>query len=101
MYLFPVSSLSTPSIVNTSKHLNIISSYRVYHCERMDLVWNALRKKSRPIYHLIDDVFPFVPENDVFIAVSGIFVHLEILINEGRAAFIGPGPLLCIRPGRP
>jgi len=72
--------------------LGIISTYREHHRDRMDLVWNALKKQSRPIYHLIDDVFPFVPENDVFLAVSEIFVHLEILINEGRAALIDPGP---------
>ena len=70
----------------------IISTYKLHHQERMDLVWDALKKQSRPIYHLIDDVFPFVPENDVFLAVSEIFVHLEILINEGRAELVDPGP---------
>jgi glyoxylase-like metal-dependent hydrolase (beta-lactamase superfamily II) len=70
----------------------IIASYRVHHRERMDLVWKALKKQSRPIYDLIDDVFPFVPESDVFLAVSEIFVHLEILINEGRADLADPGP---------
>ena len=70
----------------------IISSYRTHHRERMDVVWKALKKKSRPIYHLIDDVFPFVPENDVFLAVSEIFAHLEILINEARAELVDPGP---------
>jgi len=44
------------------------------------------------MYHLIDDVFPFVPENDIFLAVSEIFVHLEILIDEGRAELADPGP---------
>jgi len=70
----------------------IISTYRAHHQERTDLVWKALKKKSRPIYHLIDDVFPFVPDDDVFLAVSEIFVHLEILINEGKAELVDPGP---------
>jgi len=52
----------------------------------------STQENLRPLYHLIDDVFPFVPENDVFLAVSEIFVHLEILINEGRAALGEPGP---------
>jgi 5'(3')-deoxyribonucleotidase len=64
----------------------------VYYRERIDLVWKALKVQSRPIYHLIDDVFPFVPENDVFLAVSELFVHLEILINEGRAELADSGP---------
>ena len=55
-------------------------------------MWNTLKKKSRPIYHLIDNVFSFVPEDDVFLAVSEIFVHLEILINEGRAELADLGP---------
>jgi len=70
----------------------ISSTYKIHHLERMDLVWKALKKQSRPIYNLIDDVFPFVPENDVFLAISEIFVHLEILINEGRADLTDPGP---------
>ncbi|MCD6570849.1 MAG: MBL fold metallo-hydrolase [Deltaproteobacteria bacterium] len=71
---------------------NIISTYKVHHRQRMDLVWGALKKKSRPLYYLIDDVFPYVPEDDVFLAISEILVHLEILINEGSAELADPGP---------
>jgi hypothetical protein len=70
----------------------IISTYRVHDRQRMDLVWNALKKRTRPLYHLIDDVFPSVPEEDIFLAVSEILVHLELLINEGRAELADPGP---------
>ena len=63
----------------------------MYYRERMDLLWKALKKQTRLIYDLIDDVFPFVPETDVLLGVSEIFVHLEILINEGRAALADPG----------
>jgi hypothetical protein len=58
----------------------------------MDSIWHALDKESRPIYGLIDDVFAVVPEGDIFLAVSEITVHLEVLINEGRAALVDPGP---------
>jgi len=57
----------------------------------MDLLWKALKVQFRPIYHLIDDLLPFVPEDYVFLAVTEIFVHLEILINEGRAELADPG----------
>ena len=57
----------------------------------MDLVWNVLNKKPRPLYHLIDDIFPLVPEGDIFLAISEIMVHLKILINEGRAGLSDPG----------
>jgi len=71
---------------------DIISTYRVHHRERMELVWNALKKKSRPLYDLIDDVFAYVPEGHLFLAISEIFVHLEILISEGRAELTETGP---------
>jgi glyoxylase-like metal-dependent hydrolase (beta-lactamase superfamily II) len=69
-----------------------ISTYRMHHRQRMDLVWRALREKTRPLYYIIDDVFPYVPEDDVFLAISEILVHLEILINEGRVELADPGP---------
>jgi glyoxylase-like metal-dependent hydrolase (beta-lactamase superfamily II) len=71
---------------------DIISTYRAHHRERMNLVWNALKENSRPLYDLIDDVFAYVPEGHLFLAMSEIFVHLEILINEGRAELADPGP---------
>jgi glyoxylase-like metal-dependent hydrolase (beta-lactamase superfamily II) len=70
----------------------IISGYREHHEERKELVWRTLQRDSRPIYHLIDDVFPFVPEGDIFLAISEILVHLELLIDEGRAELSDPGP---------
>ena len=70
----------------------IISTYIEHHRQRMDRVWEALKKKSRPLYDLIDDVFNHVPETDVFLAISEILVHLEMLINEGRVALVDPGP---------
>jgi glyoxylase-like metal-dependent hydrolase (beta-lactamase superfamily II) len=76
----------------------IISTYKVHHRERMEMVWKALRKKVRPLYQMIDDVFPFVPEGDVFLAISEILVHLEMLIDEGRAELVDPGPPAIYRP---
>jgi glyoxylase-like metal-dependent hydrolase (beta-lactamase superfamily II) len=70
----------------------IISGYFVHHRERMELVWQALGKGPRPLYNLIDDVFPFVPEGDAFLAISELLVHLEILVGEGRAELADPGP---------
>ena len=70
----------------------IISTYKTHHRQRMDSIWKALKKESRPIYQLIDDVFPVVPEGDIFLAVSEIAVHLEVLINEGRAELLDSGP---------
>jgi len=75
----------------------LLAGYRVHHRERMDRIWRAIRDRPRPLYHLIGDVFDFVPEHDVFLAVSEILVHLEILENEGRAELADPGPPLLYR----
>ena len=75
----------------------IIDSLMVHHQQRMDLVWKALKKKSRPLYQLIEDVFPYVPEDDIFLAISEIMVHLDILMNDGRVEIVDPGPPLMCR----
>jgi glyoxylase-like metal-dependent hydrolase (beta-lactamase superfamily II) len=70
----------------------IIATYKTHHRRRMNSIWKALKKGARPIYQLIDEVFPVVPEGDIFLAVSEITVHLEVLIDEGRAELLEPGP---------
>jgi glyoxylase-like metal-dependent hydrolase (beta-lactamase superfamily II) len=76
--------------IDDLKHL--IASYRDHHRERMNLIRQALKRRPRPLYAIIDEVFPFVPEGDLFLAVSEILVHLEVLMNEGRAELADPGP---------
>jgi len=71
---------------------SVISSYKEHHRDRMELIWNVLNKQATPLYDIIEDVFLQVPEGDVFLAISEILVHLEILIDEGRAELVDPGP---------
>lgn len=70
----------------------VVSNYVRHHHERMDAVWRALIKKPGPIYPLINEVFPFIPKNQTFLAISEIISHLEILITEGKAKLIEEGP---------
>ena len=70
----------------------VISMYKSQHRERMELIWNALNKQAKHPYDIIEDVFLNVPEGDVFLAISEILVHLEILIEEERAELVDPGP---------
>lgn len=71
---------------------DIISSYRTHHHQRLNLLWQALKTPPRPIYDLVDEIFPDMPQSDVFLAISDIVAHLEILINAGRVLMIDPGP---------
>lgn len=70
----------------------VISIYNSHHRQRTDLVWRALKNKAGSVYQLIGDVFPVVPEGDVLLAVSEIVVHLEVLIEQGRAELVEPRP---------
>jgi hypothetical protein len=70
----------------------IITTYREHHQQRQELIWKALKENPRPVYDLINDVFAFVPEGDVFLAISDITGHLEILINEKKVELIETGP---------
>jgi glyoxylase-like metal-dependent hydrolase (beta-lactamase superfamily II) len=71
---------------------SLISTYKRHHRERMELVWNAFHKQARSLYEIIGEVFSQVPEGETFLAISEILVHLEILIEEGRAELVAPGP---------
>ena len=70
----------------------LIDGYRRHHHERMERIWKALRKRSRPLYHIMDEVFDFIPEYDGFLAISEILVHLDLLLQEGRVELADPGP---------
>ena len=58
----------------------------------MNQLWQALKTPPRSLYELVDDIFPYMPRNDIFLAISDIVAHLEILINDGRVMIIDPGP---------
>lgn len=75
----------------------LLAGYKAHHEQRKERVWEVLRRDPRPIFHLIQDVFPEVPEDDIFLAVSEILVHLELLIDEGRAELVDPGPPAAFR----
>ncbi len=70
----------------------LVLSYRKHHREREDRIWQALHKKARPLYDIFSEVFDFIPENDVLLAVSEILVHLEMLVEAGRVTLVDSGP---------
>ncbi|MBN2418499.1 MAG: MBL fold metallo-hydrolase, partial [Deltaproteobacteria bacterium] len=75
----------------------VIKHYRHNFSERMENVWNAVKKKEMPVYHLIRDIFPNVDPGNFFIAISEIISHLEVLVDLGRAEIIDPGPPVIYR----
>jgi len=71
---------------------SLIAGYREHHRARADKIGRYLDRKGRSVYGLVEDVFPGIDESETFLAVSEILVHLEVLIEEGRAVLSHEGP---------
>ncbi|MFC1838575.1 MBL fold metallo-hydrolase [Thermodesulfobacteriota bacterium] len=75
----------------------VIEQYRKDHSQRRDLVWQAVNRKESPLYYLVKDVFPHAEKDDLFIALSELISHLEVLVQKGRAEIIDQGPPVIYR----
>ena len=75
----------------------LIKQYRQHYSERMEIVLNAVRKKEMPLYYLVRDVFPNAGAGDLFIALSEIISHLEVLVDLGRVEILNSGPPVIYR----
>ena len=69
----------------------LIEGYRKHHEQRTEEIWHVLNKHVSSIYGIMPDVFPGIEESEAFLAVSEILVHLEMLIDEGRAELVDEG----------
>jgi glyoxylase-like metal-dependent hydrolase (beta-lactamase superfamily II) len=72
-------------------------SYISHHDRRLELLWGALKKGTRTLYDVIDDLFLEYPESGVFLPMIQTFAHLEILIDQGKAELVDPGPPVLYR----
>ena len=70
----------------------IIATYRDHHRQRKNLVEQALEKKPRSVFDLIDEIFPALPDTELFLAASDIWAHLELLLDEGHVVLVDSGP---------
>lgn len=76
---------------------SIIRHYREDRSQRRDLVWQAVNKKESPLYCLVKEVFPHAEKDDLFIALSELIAHLEVLVEKGLAEIIDDGPPVIYR----
>lgn len=70
----------------------LISRYRSHHNQRKTQIREAVRSRSRSIFDLSTELFPGIPESEIFLAVSEIHSHLEVLMNNGLVEIAEPGP---------
>ena len=70
----------------------LINGYRAHHDQRIEQIRQILGSGSRSLHELMREVFPGINESEVLLGVSEVFVHLEMLIEAGRAVLIEQGP---------
>jgi len=70
----------------------IVNTYRYHHRARMDKILEILCQKPGTIYSLLETIFPSLDQGEIYLAISEITVHLEVLINQGRAVLLEQGP---------
>ncbi len=70
----------------------LLSRYRGHHESRKRQILHHILDNGRPISHLVQELFPDIPEGEIFLAVSEVYAHLEVLIEEGRAGMSESGP---------
>jgi glyoxylase-like metal-dependent hydrolase (beta-lactamase superfamily II) len=70
----------------------VISNYLLHHRKRLNSVLKAFSQKPKTIFENLERIFPTLPESDMFLAVSEVYVHIEMLINEGKIKLIDTSP---------
>jgi glyoxylase-like metal-dependent hydrolase (beta-lactamase superfamily II) len=70
----------------------LIEGYRAHHDQRSEQIRKALMDSRRCLYELVREVFPTIKEAEVFLGVSEVFVHLELLIEAGQVVVVDEGP---------
>jgi glyoxylase-like metal-dependent hydrolase (beta-lactamase superfamily II) len=70
----------------------IIKSYIKHHQQRMNKILNVLEKYPMSICKVMEEVFPDMPEESIFLGVSEILSHLEVLIMNSKAKIVDFGP---------
>ena len=71
-----------------------------HHRRRSEFIYGLLDEKCQSIYALVSKVFRNLSGMQVFLAVSEIIGHIDVLAEQGRAAFDkSNGVLHCYRTG--
>ncbi|MEE9592314.1 MAG: MBL fold metallo-hydrolase [Thermoplasmata archaeon] len=62
-----------------------IANYRALYAERRDRILNLLRAEERTVFDLVLALFGSLPTHEVFLGITEVLGHLEILEREGQA----------------
>lgn len=70
-------------------HAAIAASYRAKHEKRLGSLYDRLGE-GKTVYELTQEAYPWVKEFNVFLALSEVLAHLDLLVVRGRVA-LEPG----------
>lgn len=71
-------------------HVTVAQRYVASHERRLTRLHGRLAD-GRTVYQLTREVYPWVKEYNIFLALSEVLAHLDLLVTQGRAA-VEPGP---------
>lgn len=73
-----------------------------HHSERMDRILSVLSERKQTPYEIAMDLFPGVPPFEVFLGISEVLGHLEILKEKGKVRVDEKGGIdyYCVEQGR-
>ncbi|MEN6472958.1 MAG: MBL fold metallo-hydrolase [Syntrophaceae bacterium] len=70
----------------------LIEGYRSHHNQRSAQIRQDLMGSPLTLHELVRKVFPNIKDAEVFLGVSEVFVHLELLLEGGQAILVDVGP---------
>ncbi|MDF2630831.1 MAG: hypothetical protein K0R39_4662 [Symbiobacteriaceae bacterium] len=72
------------------EHGKVAENYRFRHERRLGRMWDRLRA-SATVYAVTREIYPHVEEFNIFLAISEVLAHLDLLADRGKAE-IEPSP---------
>ncbi|MFY9398211.1 MAG: MBL fold metallo-hydrolase [Desulfomonilia bacterium] len=70
----------------------LVASYQAHHERRCRQILRCIGRSARPVFDLVEELYPGLPEGELFLAISEVYSHLELLVGRGRAEIVSPGP---------
>ncbi len=69
-------------------HVEAIDRLLEHHVQRTELLYSLVSHEQQTAYSLAMKLFPGLSGFDVFLGVSEVLAHLDILVREGRVASV-------------
>ena len=77
---------------NISDGKALAQEIREHHMERLEDVYEVLKKDKMTVYQLMRVFYPDIRGFEIYLGVSEVFAHVDYLISEGRIVKQNPGP---------